>query len=79
LTDGSIAVAPQAKGDANGDDQVNNIDALVILYCFANPNANGCDLSTAIADVNGDGQVNNIDALVILYCFANPNANGCDF
>ena len=54
-----------APGDANGDGNINNVDAMQVLQAAvglldqSKINYNACD-------VNGDGSVNNVDAMMIL-------------
>ncbi len=51
-------------GDANGDGEVNSIDALYVKkYDAEMMDETGLDLS--VSDVNGDGAVNSVDALLI--------------
>ena len=59
------AAAGGVKGDVNGDDKINNLDAAVVLKY----DAGIINLTLGeknIADVNGDGKVNNLDAAMIL-------------
>lgn len=49
------------KGDVNGDGEVNNVDAALILKYDA-----GIIDDVENADVNGDGEANNVDAALIL-------------
>ncbi len=48
-------------GDANGDGEIDNIDAAAVLKYDA-----GITEEIGNADVNGDGEINNIDAALIL-------------
>ena len=52
-------------GDVNGDEEVDNLDALVVLMYDAGISELD-NKQLAIGDVNGDGAVDNIDALFIL-------------
>ena len=51
-------------GDANGDGEVNYMDAVMILQYYTEEEAEGIDL--AAADFNGDGAVDYLDAIAIL-------------
>ena len=52
-------------GDADGDGDVDNVDAMFILRYSVH--AIGADrLNLAVCDVNGDGAVDNVDAMFVL-------------
>lgn len=52
-------------GDANGDGEVNNVDAMLVLqYTVGLKDAE--DLLFELCDVSADGKVNNVDAMMIL-------------
>lgn len=58
----TVKIASDALlGDANGDGEINNIDAALVLKYDA-----GILDDIANADVNGDGETNNVDAALIL-------------
>lgn len=52
-------------GDANGDGEINSLDAALILK-YASNTADIAEDMLQYADVNGDGSVNSIDAALIL-------------
>lgn len=52
-------------GDVNGDGNVDNLDAVIILKYDAGI-ISADDLNLAVADVGGDGQVSNLDAVRVL-------------
>ena len=52
-------------GDANSDDNVNNVDAMLILQ-HAVGLLTADKLNVSVCDVNGDGSVNNVDAMLVL-------------
>ncbi len=52
-----------SKGDVNGDNQINILDALVVARCALNLSGADCDPQSA--DVNCDHQINILDALLI--------------
>lgn len=51
-------------GDANGDGEVNYMDAIMVLQYYTEEEAEGIDL--VAADINNDGEVNYLDAIAIL-------------
>ena len=51
-------------GDANGDGEVNYMDAIMVLQYYTEEEAEGIDL--VAADFNNDGEVNYLDAIAIL-------------
>jgi len=64
IKNGTFAISAVIKGDVNGDDLVNIIDALLISqYTVGMRNFTSTQLSAA--DVNNDGQVTVVDALFI--------------
>ena len=76
LTNGATLtknVKPNAQtvnyGDANGDGEINAIDATLVLQHYAEINQLSEDAQNA-ADVNKDGEVNAIDATLILQKYA---------
>lgn len=62
-TEDELTVASSGKrGDANGDDKINGLDAIAIQrYVKFGTEPNRLDLS----DVNGDGRVNGLDAIAL--------------
>ena len=63
---GSLIINIDAvPGDVNGDGEIDNIDAMLILQ-YTVEIISEDDLNVAAADVNGDGVVDNIDAMLVL-------------
>ena len=75
LIAGSVTVeeaAPAfARGDVNGDGQVNSADAIYLLNYTLNESSYPL-IGDDDADVNGDGQVNSADAIYLLNYTLNP-------
>lgn len=70
ITAGSVTVeedAPAfARGDVNGDGQVNSADAIYLLNYTLFGNEDYPLVGNSNVDVNGDGQVNSADAIYLL-------------
>lgn len=47
------------NGDINGDDRIDDVDLLIVLFGFGTPNG----------DLNGDGITDDIDLLIVLFNF----------
>lgn len=61
VTDGTGALL----GDVNGDEEVDNLDALLILKYDAGI-SDFTEAQLSVGDMNGDGEVDNLDALTVL-------------
>jgi hypothetical protein len=69
--DGAVKVFDQILGDANGDGDISNADALIIFRYIYNPTLYPIPQLLA-ADVDGDGYVTNADVLEIFRYIYNP-------
>ncbi len=65
------------RGDADGDGNVNGIDAIAVQKYYLNPTVNPL-ARLDLADADGDGSVNGIDAIAIQKYYLNPSANPLD-
>ncbi len=55
---------PVVLGDANGDDEINYLGAMLIAQCYVGDITEE-DLNVVASDVNGDGDVNYLDAMLV--------------